>query len=201
MRRISSILKPIIISLCLTVNTQILSAHDIPGSPSVLNHIDQSYAIDYCNASPLEHIEGIWRFTEDNLSVLICKNNVDNISDYIMIVTEADNASIMPGQIAGYIFTTSEHDKFRMYLYSDIANGTLRYPTECAATLSADRYSISFKTKSIRLKFNPFGFLPRFWRSIRLQISNPANELPKGFIKTFPSYDGNGSSLYSPRYL
>lgn len=176
-------------------------ANKIPGSPTILPNFDLETATNYCDTAPLNHIEGIWEFTEDEITVCIKQNDFDNISDYIMIIVETNNATTEPGQILGYIDSTSDFRKYKMFIYSDIANGIICRPIECAATISDDKHSISFQSESIKLKFNVFGLLPYFWRTIRFSKSSPAESLPKGFIKTYPSYDGNGSSLYNPRYL
>ncbi|MDE6772767.1 MAG: hypothetical protein K2J49_09210, partial [Muribaculaceae bacterium] len=83
----------------------------------------------------------------------------------------------------------------------------LSNPRSCIATLSKDGETIILdkEEKSLKLRFslNPSILLPKMWRIVRIgtSTSKPKANPPAGMVRIYPSYDGNGSSRRSPRYL
>ena len=190
------------ILFCISIFTNAYAEKNIPRYAHKHDKIDYSSAEVYCDTSPLESIEGIWCFIDDKTDVLIRKCSVDKFNNhYEIIVLNSADKSLKPGLVLGYIYSTPDNNKFKMYLYTKLSSKGILSPQECAATLSSDKYSIVVEAPKIKLRINIAGLLPHLWKIIRYKAENPASELPKGFIKIYPSYDGNGSSLYQPRYL
>lgn len=190
------------ILFCILALTNTYAKTNIPRYAHKYDGINYSFAETYCNTSPLESAEGIWRFIDDKTDVLIRKCNNDKFDNYyeIIVLSSADK-SLKPGIVIGYLFSTLDANKLKMHLYTKLSSKGIFSPQECVATLSMDKYSLSIECPKIKFRINVTGILPHFWRIIRYKIENPAADLPKGFIKIYPSYDGNGSSLSQPRYL
>lgn len=191
----------LLILICLSVHFSSKATDNIPKVAPLYLDISPQSARQYCDSSPLDNVEGIWNFIDDGVEVLIRAVDDSQLTTYEIISLKSRDKSLRTGAVIGYMIPTADSSKFRMFLYTKTSGKGILSPKECAATLSEDKYSISVKSQGVKIKLNLIGLLPRFWRLIKMQIDNPAGELPKGFIKTYPSYDGNGSSLREPRYL
>lgn len=167
------------------------------GSPPVY---DIEAAKEWCDASPLDRIEGIWEYPEDNVTVLIRKADCEPYA-YGIDVIEADDCKTLPGERIGEVYLTAQPDRFRMILFTGRKRNALCRPKECAATLMADDCGLAVAAKKRNWAFNPFALLPHFWRLARTSVTDPVKSLPVGMRKIYPSYDGNGSSRFSVRYL
>ncbi|MBD5357631.1 MAG: hypothetical protein HDR88_11610 [Bacteroides sp.] len=173
--------------------------------------IDQ--AIEICSTLPLDPLEGIWIYPEDNVTVLILKNNPTSIStlpNYSITVIESDDCRMMPGDKIGTITATAESLKYEINLFTERNKGILQKPNSCVASLSKDADSLILKGNkskklNLRLNLNISRLLPNFWRFVRISSSTGNNTStatpPVGMVKIYPSYDGNGSSRRQPRYL
>lgn len=193
----------IVVSFLMSVNFM-ANAIKLP-APQVINGINYQTVIDYCDSNPIDNLEGLWSFPDDQVLLFIKKNSQnDNRTancQYSIIVVEAEDQYLLPGQVIGYLSITPESNTFRMWLYTEIAFSIPAKPQECIAKLIEDSYGLTFRKKEYRVKINPLGILPNFWRIIKVQSTDPTLNKTKGFIKIYPSYDGNGSSYSTPRYL
>jgi len=161
---------------------------------------DMEAAKQWCDSATLDRIEGIWRYAEDNVTVLIRKAP-GKLHDYAVYVVETDDCRLEPGERIGEAYATAQPDKFRLILFTSRKSSILCRPKECAATLVADDCGLAVATKKRNWTFNPMALLPHFWRLARTSVSDPVKGLPIGMRKIYPSYDGNGSSRFSIRYL
>ncbi|MDE7160203.1 MAG: hypothetical protein K2O24_05095 [Muribaculaceae bacterium] len=161
---------------------------------------DRASAMEYCDTSPLDPVEGIWEYPEDGVTVLV-RRSAAQTGRYDIIALDSEDTRIAPGDVIGRLEATPDIRQFKLTLFTRARSGTLSSPEECLATLSADSESLFVKTRKIKISFNPSLLLPRFWRIARLRIKDPLENLPAGMIKVYPSYDGNGSSRRRPRYL
>lgn len=172
---------------------------------------DITRAKEICDSLSISDIEGIWKFPEDGVTVLVCRNRniVSSEADSFSIsVVETSDARIHPGQHIGTITASPNPSKYQLELFTHSIKRKLSKSEKCVATLSADSRSLTMsQPKSnfrIRASLSLSTLLPRFWRIVRLtpSISQPSQEsAPVGMIKIYPSYDGDGSSTRQHRYL
>lgn len=164
-------------------------------------YADIASARQWCDTAQLHRIEGVWEFPEDGLRVLVVSSPGGIGCDYEMRVIGSFGTKLGPGELIGKISRTSHPDKFRLEMRRMGKNPLSAKWTPCAATLTASDAALDVATRSRKFTFNPLGLLPYFWRVARMRASDPAAALPHGLIRVYPSYDGNGSSMFNPRYL
>ncbi len=185
-------------------------------TPSVArNHIayDIDRAREICDSLPLEDPEGIWIYPEDNVTVLVMKDrqvSSSSLPSYTISVVETTDCSLKPGDIIGRLHASPSKTKYSLELFTERKNNILSKPKKCLAEISDNGETIILKRDKsgfrIRFSFNPSTLLPRLWKSV-LRVnssksnSSSSNEPPVGMVKIYPSYDGNGSSRRSVRYL
>lgn len=163
----------------------------------ILDIID---AEKWCDKTPLHRVEGIWNYPEDDVTVLVKRDDL-NDGFYKIFSLETGDDVFRPGECIGTFQATSDPLKFKLKLYTRRKKNYLTSPKECAATLTLDDYAMQVEYKSRKFSFNPFFLLPKFWRIARFSSSDPIKSLPFGMRKIYPSYDGNGSSRFNARYL
>lgn len=166
--------------------------------------VDLESARIYCDSRPLAQIEGIWEFTEDGLSVLIRKNDNtsgSSVSGFDMIAVYDSSGIIPEGDRIGFLYPTVDSGKYKMQLIADRKKNPIAGMKTCLAVFDDREGSLEVKEDSRKIKFNPLGFLPHFWRIVRLRSEKPSEDIPKGLLRVYPSYDGNGSIRRTPRYL
>ena len=122
---------------------------------------------------------------------------------YRIVLLSADDMSLLPGTVIGYIAESADNEKFELWLYSELDGKILTGASKCVATLDSDGNSLTFVRNEIkmRVRFNVMRFLPKIFRFISLSPYKDGEELPVGFRKVFPSYDNNGSQPGEVRYL
>ena len=182
-------------------------------SESLKRAYDIDMARELCNELPLESVEGIWLYPEDNVTVLILNDdrggNTNQLPTYSISVVDTSDARLHPGEIIGSLKATAQEKVYKIELLSEKKNDLLLQPKACLATLNneADAFIIK-KQKSPfrgRLNLNFNRLLPGFWKIVSLGVSqnsnNSAIQPPVGMVKIYPSYDGNGSSRRKTRYL
>lgn len=201
------ILKLRMLLIMLWVSTFIVASAGAPPSSSrqVVPGVNMDSAKIYCDTHPIDNLEGVWSFPDDNITLFIQKvaDSTDAHSSfpYRIVVLSASDQALSPGLVIGYISVTPESDRYRVWLYTGITGRVLNKPKECEGVISEDGYSLLLDSRKVTVKFNPLGLLPNLWRIMRLREDDPTRRLSKGFIKIYPSYDGNGSFLHIPRYL
>lgn len=163
--------------------------------------LDMGAARDFCDSSPLDEIEGIWYYVEDDVKVLVRRNTLDD-SVYDIQVVETPDCRLRPGELLGKMHVSADPRQFRMSLFTNRSKGgLLSDERECLAVLGKDGESLRIKGKKYKISLRSLYLLPRFWRMVRVVVDNPLDDLPRGLVKIYPSYDGNGSTRRSPRYL
>lgn len=153
-----------------------------------------------CDEKPLSGVEGIWQFPLDGIIVSIFRNN-EKDNDFTIRILQSDNSMLKPGQIVGQMMETASSGRYILYLYSDLRKGQLRRSQKCLALYNENKESLMIQKRKYKISFNPLGFLPYFWRSIRIKKNDPANSEAEGLIKVYPGYDYNGSTRRRLRYL
>lgn len=172
---------------------------------------DIDRAMEICDSIPLDRMEGIWIYPEDNVTVLVLKTlNLTSsaLPQYSISVIESSDCDLIPGDRIGQINATPDSKIYDMELYSKRENNLLVKPRKCIATLSTEGETLLMKQPKskfkIRININPSMLLPKLWRSLFRATTSSGNSettSPIGMVKIYPSYDGNGSSKRAPRYL
>ena len=178
-------------------------------SPETPYDIDM--AKDLCDTLPLETIEGIWQYPDDQVTVFIVADEAKpdySLPEYSIIVVETADARLHPGEVLGKLTATPQENAYKIELATERKNDLLLKPKTCMATLSKDGDAFIFKKQKTpfkaRLNFNFNRLLPGFWKIVSTGISQnntTSVSLPVGMVKIYPSYDGNGSSKRKVRYL
>lgn len=160
--------------------------------------VDIPEARELCDNADLRPIEGLWTFPQDDVTVLIYRSA--SKGGYNIYVVEAADCLLKPGMKIGEALSTADPNKFTLRMFTRMKKGIPEFPQDVTATLSETKESLTFKKPSFKIRINPTRLLPYFWRfiSVSVKTGEPA---PEGMIKTYPSYDGNGSSRREPRYL
>ena len=160
---------------------------------------DYLEAVGFCDNQDLRPIEGLWTYPEDDVTVLIYRSK-DKKGVYDIYVVESADCSLQPEVKLGELTSSADPDKYTLRLFTSIRKGILINPCSATATFSQNKESLSVKRTGINIRINPLRLLPSFWRIASFSIKTN-DAAPKGMIKIYPSYDGNGSSKRIPRYL
>lgn len=179
-------------------------------SPVTVYDLEKAYEI--CDEMPLENVEGVWIYPEDQVTVLILADE-DNkganlFPSYTISVVNTSDARLNPGEVIGKLSATAEEKIYKIDLSTEKKNDILLKPKSCIATLSKDSDAFIIKKQKApfkgRLNFNFNRLLPGFWKIVSTGISSNNSssvQPPVGMVKIYPSYDGNGSSRRKIRYL
>lgn len=174
---------------------------------------DMQRAREICDSIPLSPPEGVWIYPEDNVTVLVIRrdgSDPNSIGEYDISVVETTDCSVKPGEIIGRLSASPDEQKYEMELFTEKRNGILSRKQTCLATLSKEGETLILQKDkkrglNFRISLNPSMLLPKMWRMLRTGVSTTSGksrqEAPVGMVKIYPSYDGNGSSRRSPRYL
>lgn len=146
---------------------------------------DTGEALRYCRETSLDGIEGIWEFTDDETQVLV-KRQGHGGNGYDIIVTETPDCRLHPGEKIGSLERSAKRDTYKMKLFIRKDMGLLTDSRTCLAQYSAKDDAIIVEPMKINISMRTLWFLPRFWRSLRMKVSNPAAEIPKGLIRVYP---------------
>lgn len=156
---------------------------------------DMEAAREFCDRRPLDRIEGIWEFPEDNTVVLIsCANEKRREYDLTVIITP--DCRLNPGEKIGRLSSSVDSDKFKLSLFTSRRDGILSDPSDCLATLNDREGTIFIEKRKFRLSTRINRFLPKFWQLLTLlSSSSPLDKLPKGLIRIYPA-PATGKPIY-----
>ena len=150
----------------------------------------------------LQPIEGIWQYKAEHMTLGIerCTGVAD--AEYRIILLHSDDLELMPGMVIGYLASSVDETKYRLWLYSERNRLTLRGPMEAVATFNRDKGTITFDPPHWRVKVraNFMRFLPSIFRVVSVSPEKVEERLPVGFNKLFP-IDGDARRFNQVRYL
>lgn len=164
---------------------------------------DMGRAMEYCRENPIDRIEGIYEFPEDNTSVLI------RLSDqrkrrYELVVISSPDCRLSPGDILGEMTGSVDPDKFHLSLFTSRKGDFLTDSSNCLAQFDETDAAIRVKPRKLKISLRLSRILPKFWRLLsmfRFSIDDPTDDLPKGLIRIFPNRYGDRIERTSPIYL
>ncbi len=153
----------------------------------------------------LEPVEGIWEYAGEEVTVLIRRDQPAATGKYTISVLEAFDPRLKPGTVLGYMVESGEERRFELTHYTRRKKSILDMPGKCVATLDKEGVSLRISSpKSLKIRFNPFTLLPRFWRIIT--VSSPAlgekeGNAREGLRRVYPSKEGPGVRYKRKRFL
>lgn len=197
---------PVIVALILLGNTWNCMAQSYKA-------YDMDMAREICDELPLDAVEGVWLYPDDNVKVLILEKKEggenNSFAVYEISVVETSDARLHPGDVIGRLTASPQDNVYKIELSTEKHNGLLLKPKSCVANLSKEGDSFLIKKQKNpfkgRLNLNFTRLLPGFWKIVSTGISTTGTgreiQVPVGMIKIYPSYDGNGSFRRKVRYL
>lgn len=166
--------------------------------------LDLNSAAQLCSSLPITSIEGIWEYPDDEIYLLILKDKWEK-GRYNVYVIDAVDCRLKPGMKIGEATESPDPLQFRLSLCSGIKKGVPGVAKDCLAKLNKNGEALYISSPKLKIVITPSILMPRLWNYLRLtprvSVSNPVEKLPDGWRKIYPNYDGNGSSISSPRYL
>lgn len=165
---------------------------------------DLDMAQEICASRPLDALEGVWIYPDDNVTVMILRSDdtaYGAFRNYDITVVASTDCLLSPGDRIGTLSAGADPRQYRLTLQTRRGAEGLAGQRECLATLDKGNDALFVKGKKLKWRLNPFTFLPRFWRIARVSVDNPLDRMQPGMLRIYPSYDGNGSSRREPRYL
>lgn len=158
-------------------------------------------ARELCDRTDLRPVEGLWMCPEDDVTLLIMRDNI-NENQYSIVVVESADCSLSNGLEIGKLNISPDPLKYKLRLFTRVKKGILSTPCDALATYSPSTESMRIEKPSIKISFQPGRLLPYLWRTARIKVSNPADKVPEGMIKIYPTFDNNENSRrHHPRYL
>ena len=156
--------------------------------------------MDYCDSETLMPLEGLWEFPEDETQVFIRRADSKGYRYDIFVIASPD-CRLQSGERLGAIEASTDASKFKISLFCNRTGDILTDMRNCLGIFNNRQGTLSIQPRKYGISLRSISFLPRFWRMVRVRRSDPLDKLPRGLIRLYPSYDGNGSSPLRPRYL
>lgn len=147
--------------------------------------LDYGFAQEYCDRTELIGPEGIWQFPDDETTVLI-RRSPRSLSKFEIFVIETTDCRLNPGDKLGELQRSADTSKFKLNLYTHRKTGILTDSHSCSAELKEDGDAFIMQPRKLKISLRTMWFLPRFWRSLRIDIDNPSDRLPYGLIRLYP---------------
>lgn len=165
---------------------------------------DRSTAETYLSTLPLSPVEGIWEYPAEETAVMILADD-EQKGRYNIYYLEGIDCRLYPGLKIGSLESSPSAQKFKISLCSNLSGGLPGVFQTGLATLSDQQDALYLEMPKIKISVNPSLVLPVLWNKLRLNLrirtTDPLDKLPVGWIKTYPTYDLNGSTRPHIRYL
>lgn len=139
----------------------------------------------YCDRNELEEPEGIWEFPEDETRVLVIRDP-GKAGTFDIIILSTPDCRLEPGERIGSLRQSADNRKFHLSLFARRNFGILSDLHSCLAELKEKDNSLFIHPRKIKISFRSLWFLPRFWRSLRIRIEDPAADIPHGLVRVYP---------------
>lgn len=176
-------------SLRILITTAAISVSLSPGlcksETTEVAAIDYGFAHEYCNRTELTEPEGIWQFPDDETTVLI-RRAPHSSSIFEIFVIETPDCRLNPGDKLGELQRSADTSKFKMTLYTSRKTGILTDSHSCSAELKENGDVFIMQPRKLKISLRTMWFLPRFWRSLRINVDNPISRIPYGLIRLYP---------------
>lgn len=152
----------------------------------------------YLTENAVLPVEGIWEYVDEMMTFSIEQLHDKRFSPrykYRIVLLEAEDRSLEPGTIMGYMAETAKSDMFYIWLYSEGKDGELYSPRKCTVNLSENCEELIFEPNKVEVKWrvNFFRFLPSLFRAISLSVNGDNEKELTGFKRIFPKNTTNPS--------
>ena len=150
----------------------------------------------------LQPIEGIWQYKAEQMTLGIERCTGVDEAEYRIILLHSADMELMPGMVIGYLASSVDETKYRLWLYSERNRLTLHGPMEAVATFDREKGTIIFDPPHWRAKvrLNFTRFLPSIFRVVSVTPEIVDQKLPVGFNKIYP-IEGDTRRFNKIRYL
>lgn len=150
----------------------------------------------------LQPIEGIWQYKAEQMTLGIERCTGVDEAEYRIILLHSADMELMPGMVIGYLASSVDETKYRLWLYSERNRLTLHGPMEAVATFDREKGTIIFDPPHWRAKvrLNFTRFLPSIFRVMSVTPEIVDQKLPVGFNKIYP-IEGDTRRFNKIRYL
>ena len=156
---------------------------------------DMGMAQEWCDRTGLRRIEGIWEFPDDHTRVLV-RRRTDVEMEYDIVAVDSPDCRLKPGDTVGFVKESPDPAKFEFYLYRTKSMGKFHDLGKCLARLSSDGNAIYVSASRLKATLRSLTFLPKFWRSVRISVDRPAEDIPKGMVRIYPAADISREPIY-----
>lgn len=147
---------------------------------------DMGRAVEYCDASTLDLVEGIWEFPEDNTRVLIRATDGKK-REYELVIVSTPDCRLKAGEVIGKLTPSVDKNRFSLSLFTNRRGGILSDPGACLAVFDDREGTIRVEKKELKVSSRISRYLPQFWSILSLfSINDPLRKLPKGLIRVYP---------------
>lgn len=151
-------------------------------------------AVELIDASATTPIEGIWQYPGEDAKVLIWRDDSSPAERYRIMVLEAFDYRLEPGDVIGWLKPLADKKKFELEQYTRKNSGLFDMPGKCLLTMGADGNTLVISGSSggkLKISINPTSLLPRFWRIVKLNVKMPENPGAEGLRRLYPAQQGS----------
>ena len=166
-------------------------ADGVPQKSEVVAGVNPETAESLFRGRELDALEGIWYYPDEKM--LLCIESVASspipaAERYRIVMVEAEDMSVAPGTIIGYLEDAASPAKYRLWLYSTEESGVLQRPVECVATVGNGGRLIEIERTKLRMRVsaNLTRFLPSIFRAVRVAPYIDREDMKPGFRKVYP---------------
>lgn len=156
---------------------------------------DIGMAQEWCDHAGLRRIEGIWEFPDDHTRVLVRRRTGVEM-EYDIVAVDSPDCRLKPGDTVGYIKESPDPARFEFYMYRTKSRGKFHDLGKCMARLASDGNAIYVSASRLKATLRSLSFLPKFWRSVRISVDRPADDIPKGMVRVYPAADISREPIY-----
>lgn len=172
-----------------------------PEKSPILYGYSESFVKKQLDTGTADHIEGIWEFPEDRVTVAV--ETAATSSDFLpfsyqIVILESDNLEIVPGTILGYIADSGIDNEFNIWIYSSCNDsGILSAPVKCYAKLTENYRTIKIEKPGIEpvIRINFARFLPGFFKGLYVSFKKKNVNSPAGMRKIYPTDSDHSNEI------
>lgn len=185
-----------IVTLCAA---QGVWAFDVPRQSDVVEGCHRGAVETRLRQKHLDAVEGIWYYPDERLTVAVERVEDTPLAMYRLALVESEDKSLDKGVVVGYMQTTAEKERMRIWLYSLSDDGHLTHPVESVADMEDDSHIRIYKKKlKVRVSVNLSRFLPSvFGGGVRIYPFVKDNEtINPGMVKIWPDDEADRTMIF-----
>ncbi len=180
-----------IIGLCMHTGAAAQAYIDLlPSRAEVIENFSYDSLYRDMECRPLHHIEGIWQFTADGITIAIDRHSPNQapsssaMTGYRMILISAPNRSLRPGTVIGLIAPTAKAGTYEARIHTSQKGLSVTGSGKFTLTLDDEESRIVFSRHKSAYSINLWRALPYMFRHVVRK--NEKRESSEGCIRIFP---------------